>query len=183
MITEAFPEPPHTVLAALLDLAIARDGTEEDKAQLGDPNDLARPWDPPTCAPTLRRHLWYWLDDVAAWINHDHTWRPEAAIPACWPAHPHLARELAILAGTRAAAAQALTPDPLEVWYRHALPGFLDRMATHLATGCTPGRHTPWPAAARHRDYTTAETTDQRRRAFADDTTDGADHDPRTTRT
>jgi hypothetical protein len=36
----------------------------------------------------------------------------------------------------------AVTPDPLEEWYRYALPTFLDRIAQRIGpTGCPPGKH------------------------------------------
>lgn len=165
MITNPFPEPTTLIQHALSQLHLAAiDDTVSD-----DPS-LPRPWDPASCPPTLRREVWYWLDDVAAWINTDHNWQPDHAVPGCWPAHPHIANELAVVACQRLAAGRALAPDRLDDWHRHTLPQFLDRMTNELHMGCPPGKHRDWPAASRHRQYTTADAVDRRRKAFAVDT-------------
>jgi hypothetical protein len=171
VIAAAFPEPPVPVQEAFRQLLIARFGTEEERFRVGDPDRLPRPWDPPTCPPTLRREVWGWLDDVAAWVNHEYAWQPErSSVPACWPAHPHIVHELAVLASLRQAAAVEVTSDRLEDWHRYALPAFLDRMASRLGTGCRPGHHSEWPSAARYRDFTGEAAADARRRMFCDDT-------------
>ena len=60
---------------------------------------LPRPWDPATCTGRLREELWAWLDQVAIWINEQHLWNvARPGIPECWPAHPHLVHDLAVLA-------------------------------------------------------------------------------------
>jgi hypothetical protein len=89
------------------------------------PANLPRPSDPPSCPAALRKHLWVWLDRVAAWINHECQRRPDTVIPSCWPAHPHIAHELAVIASLRHNARLAFQPDPVEEWHRYALPGFL----------------------------------------------------------
>jgi hypothetical protein len=172
-ITCEFPQPDRLVRHAFGQLRVAQFGSEEDKrAQLGDinPADLPRPWDPPSCPAALRKHVWVWLDRVAAWINHEYQWRHDKVIPACWVAHPHIAHELAVIATLRYNAGFALQPDSLEEWHRYALPGFLDRMAARLAPSpCPPGRHTEWPAGSRFQDSESAEATTRRGEAFRRD--------------
>jgi hypothetical protein len=171
VIATPFPEPPVLVLEAFRQLSVARFGSDEQQAQVGDPDRLPRPWDPPTCPPTLRRALWPWLDSVAAWVNHEYAWQPErSTVPACWPAHPHIVHELAVLACLRQVAGLELTPDRLEDWHRYALPTFLDRMALRLGTGCRPGHHAEWPSAGRCRDFGGEMAATSRRRAFREDT-------------
>ena len=63
-----------------------------------------------------------WLDDVVIWLNHEYVWDVVAMIPACWPKHPHLVHEIAVLADLRRRAGHALTGDALEEWHRYALP-------------------------------------------------------------
>ncbi|MGY1684952.1 hypothetical protein ACI8AK_05115 [Geodermatophilus sp. SYSU D00867] len=160
-----FPAPPRLVRTALEHLRQAEDaGLEPAGLPL-----LDRPWDPAGCAPSLRAQLWPWLDAVAGWLNATYAWQTASAIPACWPAHPHLATELAVLACLRAAAADAATPHPLEEWHRYALPAFHARMAERLGIGCPPGRHLDWPARSWADAYDTAEATAARRDLFAGD--------------
>jgi hypothetical protein len=153
MITAPFPTPPALVSHALAQLYLAQAGTEEDLEEIGDPADLPRPWEPATCPPTLRRVLWDWLDEVAGWFNREYTWLPHATIPGCWPEHPHIVHELAVVAFQRLTALQALTPDRLEDWHRYTLPAFFDRMTARLGQGCPPGKHSPWPGRSRDADY------------------------------
>jgi hypothetical protein len=172
-ITRAFPPPDRLIEHAFGQLRVAQFGTEEEKRdQLGGikPADLPRPWDPPSCPASLRKHVWVWLDRVAAWINHEYQWRPDKVIPACWPAHPHIAHELAVLASLRYNAGFSLQPDAAEEWHRYALPGFLDRMHARLAPSpCPPGKHAEWPAETRFRDFESAEATSRRTAAFDSD--------------
>ena len=171
VILTPFPPPPPVVAEALTALAILRSGDEDAIADLGDTTDLPRPWDPTTCPPEVRDHLWHWLDDVATWINHEYAWRPAQMIPPCWPAHPHLARELPVLACLRVAAGEALTADLMEDWHRYTLPHFLERMASRLGdSGCRGGQHSDWPAAARHDHYAGDEAAIQRLDSFYADT-------------
>ena len=132
MVTRPFPQPGRLVAAAYRELVIAQYGTDEERAALGRIETLDRPWDPPSCRPAVRQQVWQWLDEVAAWVNHEYAWTVERLIPACWPAHPHLAHELAVLADQRRAAGQATGSDRLEDWHRYSLPMFADRLATRL---------------------------------------------------
>jgi len=90
-LTLAFPTPGPLLGSAYLDLYLADEGSDNQKATIGDPNLLPQPWDPPTCRnPQLRAELWTWLEAVVVWFNHEYTWDPAAMIPTCWPQHPHL---------------------------------------------------------------------------------------------
>jgi hypothetical protein len=181
MIAASFPAPDRLVRHAFAQLRVAKSGTEEEKAeQLGDvqPADLPRPWDPPSCPPTLRAKVWQWLDAVAGWINRDYSWQFDRMIPGCWPAHPHVAHELAVVACLRYDAGFALSPDTLEDWHRYTLPGFMDRLAARLGSNtCPPGRHNDWPGSSRHKDYDSPPAVQRRLDTFT------ADAKPRTTAT
>ncbi len=99
-----FPTPSSDELRkAYNDLYLAVNGDEDTEKRIGNPNKLPRPWDPPTCTkPALRRELWAWLDEVVTWFNHEYVWDHNAGmIPACWPQHPHLVHEIAVLADQR----------------------------------------------------------------------------------
>jgi hypothetical protein len=170
-----FPAPTTGISEALNDLAILASGDQEAIAELGvtDPAGLPRPWDPTTCPDELRQELWEWLDQVATWINHEYAWRSTSLIPPCWPRHPHLVAELAVLACLRATAADATSPDQLEDWHRYALPHFQERMTARLGdSGCRNG-HTDWPAAGRFDHFTGHQAAAQRQHTFDLDTHQG----------
>ena len=116
----------------------------------------------------MRQQVWAWLDEVAAWVNHEYAWNLERLIPPCWPAHPHIAHELAVLADQRHTAGRALSSDQLEEWHRYSLPMFLDRLATRLGNHCV-SKHDECPASSRHRSYTAEANQRQRTGWFADD--------------
>lgn len=161
-----FPQPPRLVRHALDELS----SPERADRDLAGWRVLDRPWDPAGCSPLLRTQLWPWLDDVATWINHEYGWQTAHVIPACWPRHPHLVHELAVLACLRAAAADAPGPHSLEDWHRYALPGFCQRMADRLGLGCPPGRHTDWPARSRQTEYSSPTAVEARNERFEADT-------------
>lgn len=165
-LVEEFPPPGRVTAMALAQLEQARTAGPMQRAALGDLSVIPRPWDPAGCPAPLRREVWAWLENVAAWINREHGWQPDRVIPPCWPRHPHLAHELAVVACLRHVAGQALIPEALEDWHRNTLAGFLDRMVPRLGTGCPPGRHTDWPAAGRYRDYRTPDNAARRATAF-----------------
>ena len=107
-LAQPFPRPGRLVEYAYRELSIAANGTPEQIEALGDTRGLPRPWDPPSCThPNLRLELWVWLDDVVTWLNHEHIWDTDAFIPSCWPEHPHLVHDLAVLADQRRRAGPA----------------------------------------------------------------------------
>jgi hypothetical protein len=76
-----------------------------------------RPWDVAGLKPKLAEMVWSWLPDAVAWINDHHAWQPEVVIPPCWPQHPDLVLELAVLAFSREAAVRTTVPRELKVWH------------------------------------------------------------------
>ena len=78
-------------------------------------------------------------------------------IPACWPRHPHLVHEIAVLADLRRRAGHALTGDAMEEWHRYALPAFTERMRQRMKGHCEDKDHQPWPAQGRHTRHLTTE--------------------------
>ena len=100
------------------------------------------------------------------WLNHEYSWDVAGLIPSCWPLHPHLVHEIAVLADQRRRAGLAMTSDALEEWHRYCLPAFADRMRNRLRAHCDD-EHTRWPGRPRHNEHI-AETNAQRREdAFA----------------
>lgn len=161
-MTRPFPEPGRQIQHAYRELMIAATGTKEQVKALGDPRLLARPWDPPTCVrPGLRRELWDWLEHVVTWLNTEYVWDVPEIIPACWPHHPHLAHEIAVLADQRRQAGTALTSDRLEEWHRYCLPAFVERMRSRLKAHCEEG-HQPCPAKGRHARHLSNDLTTDR---------------------
>lgn len=168
MVTLPFPEPGRLVEAAYRALDKAENGTPEQRRAHQLLGPLERPWDPPTCSPALRAQVWTWLDAVAAWVNHEYTWGVDRLIPPCWPAHPHIAHELAVLADLRRTAGRDTTTATLEYWHRDALPLFLERMHQRLTGSCVTG-HQEWAAAARYRAFTNETAARERAAWFAHD--------------
>lgn len=148
----AFPRAGRRVEHAYAELDLAAgSGTRQQQSALGDPRLLARPWDPGSCVdPYLRAEIWQWLEQVVTWLNREYVWDPDAMVPSCWPNHPHLVHEIAVLADLRRRAGLALAADALEEWHRYALPAFVDRMHVRLRQQCQDGGHEPWPASGRH---------------------------------
>ncbi|MGL5823395.1 MAG: hypothetical protein ACRCYU_00800 [Nocardioides sp.] len=164
-----FPTPGELVRHAYSELHIAINGTPEQQQALGNHAHLPRPWEPATCLdPELRHQLWAWLDDVVTWLNHDYTWDATGLIPTCWPHHPHLTHEIAVLADQRRRAGLAKTSDALEEWHRYSLPAFTERMRTRLRSHCDHG-HQPWPARPRHTEHTNPTNTQQRHTLYTGD--------------
>lgn len=170
LMVEPFPEPGAQVRAAMETLQLATVNPPETEHGLQRIADLPRPWDPASCSGTLRGQVWEWLEQVAAWINTQHLWsvhRP--GVPECWPAHPHLVHDLAVVACARYYAAFAATPAQLEEWHRYSLPLFLDRIRERLEDGCQPGKHMAPPRAERNAKHTAEEPTRARAARYADD--------------
>lgn len=168
-VVEAFPAPPRLVAKAYSKLRVLQIGSDEEIAALGPLELLERPGDPDRCGPATRRQLWDWLDDVAAWVNHEYGWGVERLIPPCWPQHPHIAHELPVLADQRYTAGQAFHSGALEEWHRYGLPMFLDRMTSRVGNRCVT-KHDEWPAAPRYRAFTSPEAASDRSARFDADT-------------
>ena len=136
--------------------------------------NLARPWEPATCTDALlRAELWAWLDQVVHWVNHEHLWDPSDLIPPCWPQHPHLVHELAVLAVERRQASRTTTPDALQQWQTHTLPTFLTRTHTRLKRHCDTD-HQPTPATTAHARYQAHPQATARKASFDNDLTAAA---------
>lgn len=151
MIVLPFPPPPVGVLVALELLQDVRRRESGQPAPVGVVADMERPWEPAGCNSELSASVWNWCDDVAVWINHEYAWRPAQMIPACWRQHPHIARELPVLAVLRWQAESAAAPELVEEWNRYAFPMFCDRMVERLGEStCRTGRHQGWPAESRY---------------------------------
>lgn len=186
-MVQEFPQPGRLLQHAYRELDLALNGTDEQRAALGDLRVLPRPWDPDSLkGAALRRELWDWLEAFTVWLNTEHTWDVAGVVPQCWPQHPHLVRELAVLADQRRRATLALGSDALEDWHRYGLPSFTERMRQRLKGHCDDG-HQPWPAKGRHSRHVTSTAEAQRcsifehdaamgRRATADGPVDGRPH-------
>lgn len=167
-----FPLPDGPELsAAYKDLYLAAHGDDTTKKAIGDPALLPRPWDPPTCRKRqLRQELWEWLDAVAIWLNTEYVWDQTAGmIPPCWPQHPHLVHEIAVLADQRRRAGIDTSSNSLEEWHRYTLPAFLERLRSRLKAHCDE-RHQAWPARTRHVRSASETAVLERRRAYLSDT-------------
>lgn len=165
-IVRAFPEPGKGIQQAYRELDLADTGTDAQRKALGDLNLLPRPWDPASLTqPQLRLEVWAWLEAVTTWLNLEYVWDVSAMIPPCWPQHPHLVHEIAVIADQRRRAGRALTSDALEEWHRYALPSFIDRMKGRSRNHCEEG-HQDWPAKGRFARHVSDEQANERRRAF-----------------
>jgi hypothetical protein len=92
-------------------------------------------------------------------------------IPTCWPQHPHLVHEVAVLADQRRRGGIVLNSDALEEWHRYSAPGFNERLQTRLKAHCEQDEQDqqPWPARGRHARHTDQRATDEQRRLFEAD--------------
>lgn len=166
-LVAGFPQPGIRVRNAYQNLWDVENGSEERKKKLGSAAKLPHPWDPATCLDKdLRWELWVWLDEVGEWINAEYAWEAGGGwVPDCWPLHPHIVHELAVVADQRRRADLAATSDLLENWHRYVLPGFFDRMKQRLRQSCDDD-HQPWPAAGRYTRYTGEAASTLRLGAF-----------------
>jgi hypothetical protein len=159
-LVKDFPRPPQEVRAAIERLQLAATSPSTDDEELRKMAALPRPWDPATCHGRLRIQLWSWLDDVADWINTEHLWALHTpGLPTCWPAHPHLVHDLAVVASIRYLAGHAITPAALEEWHRHALPAFLNRLSDRLGDGCLADHPAVRPRHARDLEFAQVRAT------------------------
>ena len=168
-LLQPFPEPGRRVQLAYRQLDLATRRQQDQLLPLHDLANLQRPWDPATCQTLqLRREVWSWLEAVVTWLNHEHVWDVADVIPPCWPQHPHLVHELAVLADQRHRAGEALSSDPLEEWHRHSLPEFTERMRTRLRNHCQED-HQSWPAKGRYSRHVGEASRRRRMDAYAGD--------------
>lgn len=157
-LLDPFPAPSQRLDFAYFQLHLALNGSPAERKAVGDPARLPRPWLPDTCTdPQLRRDLWAWLDAVTIWLNQEYTWDPDDLIPACWPAHPHLVREIAAVADQYRRARAALESTALEEWHRYTLPMFTDRMRRRCRQHCESNGHRTTPGYGRQQRHTTTE--------------------------
>lgn len=162
-IAKAFPAPPPVIGAALDELRLAAVSPPESEHELRRLAMLPRPWDPATCPPELRGLVYTWLD--VAWVDEEHTWRVDWAIPVCWMEHPHIVHELATVACLRWEAAYAVSAAGVEEWHRYTLPMFLELIVQRIgAMGCPPGKHQSSPGGARNALYRDPDEAGARRR-------------------
>lgn len=139
-MVQPFPKPPPLVRLAYKEINAAAGSTE----------GMARPWIPSTCTrPPLRAQLWKWLEEVVVWLNHEHCFDTADMLPRCWPRHPHLVHELAVLADRRLSAEISTSSDHLEEWHRFTLPAFRERARRQLAQHCDNGHPSPSPMLPR----------------------------------
>jgi hypothetical protein len=177
-MVQPFPEPGHAICTTMEQLQLAAATPPTSEAELLALAQLPRPWDPATCSGPVRAELWVWLDLVAAWVNEQQLWNvTRPGIPECWPAHPHLVHDLAVLACGRYYASFAVTPAALEDWHRYTLPSFLEQLRDRLGDGCQPQRHQPRPRGERDESYCAPRARQFREQVFGADqqtqTTDG----------
>jgi hypothetical protein len=143
-----FPQPGPVIRRLHRHWWTVENGTplEQDKAK---ERPAGRPWDPATLGTSGERlELWRWLEDVVRWFNHEYAWDTSQVIPDCWPDHPHLVHEIAVLADTRRRAGSSPNSAALEEWHRVCVPWFLDRTRDSIKAHCEE-RHQAWPARAR----------------------------------
>ena len=152
LLVQPFPAPGRLVALAYRELDRAASSPEQILA-LGDARLLPRPWEPASCrTPQLRQQLWLWLDAVVDWLITEYVWEATDTIPACWPQHPHLVHEIAVLADQRRRTGYAFTSDALEEWHRRSLPA-LHRTDEVAAAEPLRGRSPTWPAKGRCTRY------------------------------
>lgn len=163
----AFPEPGDLVRHAYRELWLAVNGTPEQQEALGNHALLPRPWDPASCLdPDLRVQVWDWLEEIVIWLNREYGWDIATLVPACWPLHPHLVHEVAVVADQRRRASLAMTSDALEEWHRLCLPTFVDRMRGRMRAHCDD-EHSSWPGRPRHGEHVGEASRERREDTFA----------------
>ena len=170
VMVRGFPEPGRLIRQAMERLQLASFDPPIDEDELHQLAQLPRPWDPATCVGQMRSELWVWLDLVAVWVNEEHLWNvTRPGIPECWPAHPHVVHDLAVLACTRYYTKFTVTPAALDDWHRYGLPSFLERLRDRLGDGCQPARHQTRPRLERDTAHASAGLRRQRLQRQADD--------------
>ncbi len=156
-----FPQPGPVIRRLYRHWWTIENGTqlEQDKAK---ERPAGRPWDPATLGTSGERlELWRWLEEVVRWFNHEYAWDTSQVIPDCWPEHPHLVHEIAVMADARRRAGSTSNSGALEEWHRVCVPWFLSRMRDSIKGHCEE-RHQAWPARARHARHVGQESFDLR---------------------
>jgi len=173
-MAKAFPAPSPIVVGALDELRLAAVSPPESASDLRRLATLPRPWDAPTCPTELRRLIYAWLDEVAVWINEEHTWRIERVIPICLSRpSPHSSRSRdrclpALGNRTRRKRRGAGGLAPI-----HPSPVPRTSRAAPRTDRLPPGRHQPHPGDARNGLYRGEPEATQRRQRWASETADG----------
>jgi len=170
LMVRPFPQPGPLIRAAMEQLQLATVQPPIDEIEWRQLARLPRPWDPASCTGQVRSETWEWLDLVAMWVNEQHLWNvTRPGIPECWPEHPHLVHDLAVLACSRYFTSFAVTPTCLEDWHRYDLPGFLERLRERLGDACQPGKHQPRPRLERDQSHASARMRAARTQRHRDD--------------
>jgi hypothetical protein len=170
VLIEPFPVPGRLLQLAYRELDLVSNGAQDQLLALRDLRDLPRPWDPASCETSLlRKEVWSWLEAVVTWLNQEYVWDVADVIPPCWPRHPHLVHEIAVLADQRRRAGLGVTSDALEEWHRYSLPSFTERMKARLRSHCQED-HQSWPANSRHTRHTSETSRQRRTNIYAADT-------------
>ena len=150
-----FPMPDsERIRGAYWDLYNSEEGTDQERNEVDEADQLPRPWDIASCTePDLRRDVWQWYEQFVTWFNHEYVWDPAVGmIPPCWPLHPHLVHDIGVLADQRRVIATASNSNGLEEWHRLMVPDFLERLRMRIKQHCDD-HHQPWPSRARFSRY------------------------------
>ena len=153
----AFPQPGPVIRRLYRHWWTVENGTPLEQDRIKD-RPAGRPWDPATLGTSGERlELWRWLEEVVRWFNHEYAWDTGQVIPDCWPEHPHLVHEIAVLADARRRAGSSPNSGALEEWHRVCVPWFLDRTQKSIKAHCEE-RHQAWPARARYARHVSHES-------------------------
>jgi hypothetical protein len=164
-----FPSPGPLLRKLYRHWWVIANGTDHEREKALRQSNVGKPWDPATLGtPSERLELWRWLEQFVGWFNHEYGWDTGQTIPACWPEHPHLVHEIAVLADARRRAGTSADSGPLEEWHRVCVPWFLQRMRESMKSYCEE-RHQTWPARARYHRHVSQEGFDRRYARVLDD--------------
>lgn len=163
-----FPDVTSRMADALDKLELLQQGGPAANDINGSGEILPRPWDITTIHDLdLRRDTWKWLEAFVIWFNTQQTWFSHDQIPACWPQHPHLVREIGTLADQRRLAGDATTSRTLDEWHQYSVPAFLER--TRPARTSCEDKHIIWPGRPAHLRHIAKEPSRTRQDRIATD--------------
>jgi len=152
-----FPQPGPVIRRLYRHWWTVENGTPPEQEKAAE-RPAGRPWDPATLGTSGERlELWRWLEQVVRWFNHEYAWDTSQVIPDCWPEHPHLVHEIAVMADARRRAGSTPNSGALEEWHRVCVPWFLSRMRDNIKSHCEE-RHQAWPARARYARHVSQES-------------------------